>query len=452
VRAFTDLVGGALKHLAEEVEPAGPIQVPTQTARRVRLRRRRVVAEILVAAMLIGYGGFAGASALVESRRHVPTSRVTIPPAPAVVPCSPGALSRFLPPSPHDEDILLGVAVISENDVWAVGEQFNGRSASPGGQLALIEHWDGARWSIVPEPSSGSRNSVLNAVSGTASNDVWAVGRFVATDDPSAGSEAPLIEHWDGARWTIVPSARPAVHAPFSGIELTGVFARTPNDVWAVGFNDIGKFGGGETAEQTLVEHWDGHSWKVVPSPNRDDQSLLVSVSAVSSTDVWAVGASYVGFGEVSRSFTLVEHWDGSTWQIVSGPPTGSGTASNPSAGQPHPGVIETVAAISANNVWVAWDKFVYRWDGTGWTRLPSPGGVLVMAATNAKNIWAAGSGLAHWDGRKWTSLSIVPKLPVGSTLNAVGVDKSGDVWVVGGLGYAIGHQHPFSLRRCAGP
>jgi hypothetical protein len=233
---------------------------------------------------------------------------------------------------------------------------------------------------------------------------------------------------------------------------LNGVVALTPNDVWAVGDNDILKNGGRETALQTFVEHWDGHSWRVVPSPNRDDQSILQSVSAVSPTDVWAVGASYTGFGEVSRSLTLVEHWDGTAWRIVSGPPVGGGSASNPSGGQPHPGIIETVAAIGANDVWVAWDRFVYRWNGIEWTRLPSPGGVLVLAALKASNIWAVGDGLAHWDGKTWTNVPIDPRLPVGSTLNAIGVDRSGDVWTVGGLGYAAGHQHPFSLRRCAGP
>jgi hypothetical protein len=41
-----------------------------------------------------------------------------------------------------------------------------------------------------------------------------------------------LIEHWDGASWTITPSASegPGLNA------LTAVAARTATDIWAVGY------------------------------------------------------------------------------------------------------------------------------------------------------------------------------------------------------------------------
>src|SRR5437870_1586106 len=58
-------------------------------------------------------------------------------------------------------------------------------------------------------------------------------------------------------------------------------------------------------------------SWSVVPSPNVGTRpNFLYAVSALSDTDVWAVG-------RVSDSFTgrtLAEHWDGTSWKVVPTP------------------------------------------------------------------------------------------------------------------------------------
>ena len=67
-------------------------------------------------------------------------------------------------PSPTVSGTLHGVAAVTSNDVWAVGD----RAAA-----ALTEHWNGSTWSIVPSPTiSGS----LHGVAAVAANDVWAVG------------------------------------------------------------------------------------------------------------------------------------------------------------------------------------------------------------------------------------------------------------------------------------
>jgi hypothetical protein len=68
-----------------------------------------------------------------------------------------------------------------------------------------------------------------------------------------------------------------------------------------------------------LVEHWDGSTWSVVPSPNPNPQgnNSLVAIAAVNGSDVWAVGLQLKG--------PFTEHWDGSQWSIVATP---SGVAS----------------------------------------------------------------------------------------------------------------------------
>ena len=66
---------------------------------------------------------------------------------------------------------------------------------------------------------------------------------------------------------------------------LAGVAALSAGDVWAVGYYLIGSL------EQTLVEHWDGTSWTIVSSPNvGTGNNQLNAVAAVSASDVVGCG------------------------------------------------------------------------------------------------------------------------------------------------------------------
>jgi hypothetical protein len=66
---------------------------------------------------------------------------------------------------------------------------------------ALIEHWNGTRWSIVPSPSVGPTVSILTAVAALSTNDVWAAGHSSTNTTYST-----LVKHWNGRKWAIVPS------------------------------------------------------------------------------------------------------------------------------------------------------------------------------------------------------------------------------------------------------
>src|SRR6266702_3800841 len=215
------------------------------------------------------------------------------------------------------EGNLLGVAAVATNDVWAVGSFL----PTNGGGQALIEHWNGHKWSVVKNPSTVGTE--LHAVAAVATNDVWAVGNA----SNASGVSQTLIEHWNGKQWSIVASPSPSTQTNF----LLGVTAVATNDVWAVGsFRNAGG------AFQTLTLHWDGTAWSIVPSPSPDGAfNDLFGVAAFSTSDVWAVGDSGSG--------TLIEQWNGSSWSAVASPSpsTGSspgdslrGAAVDPSSGQ----------------------------------------------------------------------------------------------------------------------
>ena len=122
-----------------------------------------------------------------------------------------------------------------------------------------------------------------------------AVGAAVVAGGSAAGPAA-----WAG------PSASSGAGS------LNAVDAVSASDMWAVGSAYTGSTSG------SLIEHYAGHGWQIVPSPNPAGATsvYLQSVDAVSATNVWAVGYSSIG----AASRTLIEHWNGQAWKLVSSP------------------------------------------------------------------------------------------------------------------------------------
>ena len=269
---------------------------------------------------------------------------------------------------------FLGVAAVATNDVWAVGEYLDGAI-----RRTLAAHWDGSQWSLVPSPSPGGDFNYFRAVAAPASNDVWAVG-----DYSTVGSlHQTLIAHWDGSQWSVVPSPNPGTNSN----ELAGVAAVGSNDVWAVGDYSNGS----PDPLHTLIVHWDGSQWSVVPSPDQGDGSFLFAVTALAGNDVWAVGS----YWQPPTHRTLTAHWDGTRWSIVGSPNLGHDV-----------NVFRAVAARTPNDVWAVGYytedglpslTLTAQWNGSCWRLVdsPNPGSELNalvgVAAPAANDIWAIG-------------------------------------------------------------
>jgi uncharacterized membrane protein YgdD (TMEM256/DUF423 family) len=222
---------------------------------------------------------------------------------------------------------LEGVSCTSSSDCWAVGFSTD----QNGGALnSLIEQWNGSQWSIVTAPSSGQTYDQLDAISCVAASDCWAVGAAGAVQQnpnflpiwPAAIGDQGLIEHWDGTAWSVVPGFEAV--SP-EGVYLTGVTCVTASDCWASG-STTGSTG---TADATLMQHWDGSTWSVVPSavPPVGTGSILNGVSCLSAQQCWAVGSAGPfggGGGSQFQPSSFIEQWDGSAWSID---PTPSVTA-----------------------------------------------------------------------------------------------------------------------------
>lgn len=221
---------------------------------------------------------------------------------------------------------LFGVAAISPSNAWAVGHF--GALNSPQ-DSTLIEHWDGTQWSVVASPNASAFSNRLNSVTAISSNNVWAVGNSFTPNIPEPTQT--LIEHWDGTQWSIVASA----NVPSSDDDLISVAAISANDIWAVG--QVNKVPGSGAAT-TLTEHWNGSQWKVVASPNNSFSDNLVSVSAITTNNVWAAGGGINQNDTAGR--TLLAHWNGRSWTLVKNPTNTALTGYN------------GVSTLSVGNVW----------------------------------------------------------------------------------------------------
>ena len=247
-------------------------------------------------------------------------------------------------PSPEvvDGSFLSSVSAVSATNVWAAGWYYG-----PGGESSstLVLHWNGTRWSAQRSPSPSHLGfNYLNALSARSVSGAWAAGN----DD-----NGTLLLRWSGTRWARVPGPSPGTAG--SGA-LAGVTALSASDAWAVG----------GTGAATLTLHWNGTGWSRVPSPRPGGGGDLNAVSAVSAADVWAAGC-YIRSASGTGRVTLVLRWDGTRWARLATPNPGGATGACLS------GVsalsASDVWAVGATDPFQPGKTLILHWNGASWTR-----------------------------------------------------------------------------------
>jgi hypothetical protein len=207
---------------------------------------------------------------------------------------------------------------------------------------------------------------------------------------------------------------------------LYAVCAISHNDAWAVGNSILPN-------DVYILMHWDGTSWSLVNGPPAKS-SVLVSVKAFATDDVWAVGYKDYDYNQfTSSTFTL--HWDGTTWSEIPSPNVTTGF-----------NLLRGVDGPAPNNMWAVGSSslgaIALHWDGTAWTTVPTAvdnGWFVAVKAFSATNVYAVGiSGSqqplsARWDGTQWR---VIPTPPVNipGSLDAIS-SRDGSIWAVGDQG-----------------
>jgi len=277
---------------------------------------------------------------------------------------------------------------------------------------------------------NSTSNDTLAGVTAFSPSNVWAVG-YTTNLSTVQGS---LIEHYNGSSWSIVPSPN-AVAGRAN--DLFSVAGTAPSDIWSVGFYQSSR-----AHTHPLVEHYNGSSWSLVSAPQPAQMDGFADVAPVTTTNVWAVGGGNTGTGITPP---LVEHYDGSAWTVVPTSLTG-------------PGWLNSIAAISASNIWAVGNipaagalshtGLVMHYDGSGWTQVTVPAPTASadwqltdVTATSASDVWAVGYGTSssgsrqaiveHYNGTSW-SVTNIPQLSSGDSFGAVAAISPGNVWAIG--------------------
>lgn len=280
-------------------------------------------------------------------------------------------------PTPDTDKVndLAAVSADAANDVWAVGVSSGDRGPFP-----LVERWGGSKWSVV-YPTCGSVCPFLGTAYGVAAvspGNVWIAGVTCCS------ATATMVLHWDGRRLKMIPSP----NVPSSSSDYLLSVTANGSALWAVGFYTVGS-----GPERTLTESFDGTHWNIVPSPNvGTGNNLLVGVTAVSPTNVWALGGYQDRAGD-ERSMVL--NWNGSAWKAKTFPlllPRGESV------------LVSGISSSSASNVWVA-------------------------DVNTARNPAAL---LQHFDGTDWDKLVPLPRGGSSAQFNGIGTAAPNLSWVVG--------------------
>ena len=222
--------------------------------------------------------GVAGAALSVAA---VPVRAALTAPAPAAFVCTPGTWGHQpanVLPSQGGGD-LYAAAVATPTLAWAVGWYENSK-----GSGSLIEKWTGGTsWSVV---GTRGKNVGLGDVAAFGADSAFAVGSIASAG--GSGPELPVVTHWNGSSWTRTTVALPS--GAIAG-ELVAVSGSSSNDVFAMG-DAISKGG----LVSLLVEHWSGSAWTRVTIPSADKpNSEPVDVLSVGPGDIWMEGYATSG-------------------------------------------------------------------------------------------------------------------------------------------------------------
>jgi hypothetical protein len=318
----------------------------------------------------------------------------------------------LLPPGVHGQ--LNAIACPSASTCTAVGFYSN----SSGTQLPLAASWNGSAWSVetVPLPA-GTTTGQFTGVSCTSASFCQAVG--------AAGS-AGMAERWNGSNWTVEPVA--ASPGAFAAVSCS-----SPTACSAVG--------GSPSGVSPFAEHWDGSAWTAEPlaQPSSANISALTSVSCPSDNSCFAAGTANDSSGD---TLPLIEHWDGSSWQVSFNLPAGTRDAERLNAiSCSSPSSCTAIGGFE-----ISGEATVVQWNGTSWvlTRWPNPS-IPILASRMIAGVscsgptacLAVGYQLAlSWDGKTATWLD-----PVTQPVDAVGLSNGSVACGAPGRCVAVGYH-----------
>jgi hypothetical protein len=251
-----------------------------------------------------------------------------------------------VPHLPPESNLVL-VSASGPGDVWFAGFQKGDEYAHNSyGWHTLVVHWNGRRWHVATTPNPTRRDNDLGGIVALSPSDVWAAGY----SQDVHGRPRTMVLHWDGRSWRTVPSPSPGAYYSV----LWGMGRDADGGVWLTG-----DYGVSSHSHMTiLLAHLVGDGWVLTPPPAASPLGSVTGASGASAGDAWAVG------GEPSSSLSIL-HWNGTSWDRVV--PQGHWITNS---------LLSDVVTVSPDDAWAVGERgsngLIAHWDGSRWTRAVS--------------------------------------------------------------------------------
>ncbi|HEV8087055.1 MAG TPA: hypothetical protein VGQ50_00115 [Actinomycetota bacterium] len=219
----------------------------------------------------------------------------------------------ILPPRPRtmEEPSLVSVSCSSPSSCTGVGQYtFEigfGTLISP-----LILRWNGTEWRFQQSGRLGqAQDTMLNSVDCPSQNVCVTVG----SQRTARAAYRSLAEVWHGNAWRVTPTIDPA-HTPDA--DLVSVDCASPSSCLAVGYSVAGN------SPVPLVEWWNGSRWTLGAAPRVPGASgSALSGVTCTAPDACIATGNYRHATPDEHAFTA--SWDGKRWTVTLAPEAASG-------------------------------------------------------------------------------------------------------------------------------
>jgi len=268
-----------------------------------------------------------------------------------------------------------------------------------------------------PSPSGGPAGSpeALTGLYAASPTNVWAVGN-------PAGDQ---FEHWNGTSWTGQGLPAGLATAAGNSASVSFITGTSASNITAVGTGDINT--GGTIVAESVAFHFNGTAWSEMTIPANVE---LGPLTAFSATNLWSVNNN----GDA-------EHFNGTTWTTTSLPIT----TTLPDLD------MTSISGSSPSDIWAAGTAFqeglhrdnspvLEHFNGTSWSNVSVPvssptGGLTDVVDISPTDAYAATTvgAILHWNGTTWTLLNATTQTGAAVTGSAVAALSPTDVWI-GGL------------------
>ena len=278
---------------------------------------------------------------------------------------------------------LYDVAIINENNIWAVGEIYIADSSQNGYTMYNAVHWNGSNWEIKRVPYYYQGQPFYNpfqSIFAFSANDIWFCGNGVI--------------HWDGNQYNPVPVPTNV----WGSYQMNKIWGTSSNNLYVVGNN--GNIAHYQNGQWSRIES--GTDISLVDIVGTTDDNIFISGSDVNNVKGLILKKSGSGFETFVNSHivtskeifhpdlfgslpsiwldekntlyaagNLLYQYRFGKWDYVHSLPENY-IGGNP--GVFYRGYIADVKGVKSNDMWIAGDRNTLRhFNGVSWKQIGFP-------------------------------------------------------------------------------